>query len=151
MLVEAALAYLHLMAILTWVVFIASSTALARADWLNDAALQRLARVDRLAAVGAIAVLLTGAARVWWGLKGASWYLGQPLLWGKFALWAAMVAGGVGASRRIQSWQRASASGGGLPTAADVATVRRRLMVASHLIVLVPVLAVCLARGVGVR
>jgi len=148
---EAALAYAHLIAVLTWVVFIASSTALARTEWLNAAALRRLARVDRLAAAGAVAVLATGAARMWWGAKGAAWYLDQPLLWGKFALWAAMVAGGIGASRRIQAWQRASAGGGGLPAAHDVMAVRRRLMAASHLIVLVPLLAVALARGIAVR
>ncbi|HET7524802.1 MAG TPA: DUF2214 family protein [Burkholderiaceae bacterium] len=151
MIVEAALAYLHLIAVLTWVVFIASSTALARADWLNAAALERLARVDRLAAAGAMAALLTGLARVLWGMKGATWYIEQPLLWGKLALWLAMVAGGVGASRRIQAWQRISVGGGGLPAAQEVAAVRRRLMVASHLIIVVPVLAVCLARGIGVR
>lgn len=148
---EAALAYAHLIAVLSWVVFIASSTALARAEWLNAAALARLARVDRIAAIGAIAVLVTGVARVVWGAKGAAWMLEQPLLWGKAVLWLAMVAAGVGASRRIQVWQRTSASGGGLPAADEVATVRRRLTVASHLIVLVPLLAVCLARGIGVR
>ena len=151
MIVEAALAYLHLIAILTWVVFIASSTALARADWLNATALERLARVDRLAAVGAIAVLITGLARVLWGMKGVAWYIEQPLLWGKLALWLAMVAGGVSASRRIQAWQRASAGGNGLPPAQEVVAVRRRLMVASHLIIVIPLLAVCLARGIGVR
>jgi len=149
--VEAALAYLHLIAILTWVVFIASSTALTRPDWLNAAALQRLASVDRLAAVGAVAVLITGLARALWGVKGAPWYFEQPLLWGKAALWLAMVAAGVSASRRIQAWQRASASGAGLPAAQDVIAVRRRLMLASHLIVVVPLLAVCLARGIAVR
>jgi putative membrane protein len=148
---EAALAYLHLMAILTWVVFIGSSTALARVDWLNAAALARLARVDRLAAIGAMLVLATGFARVWWGAKGAAWYAAQPLLWGKLLLWALMVAGGLSASRRIQAWQRASAAGGALPPAADVVAVRRRLMAASHLMLLVPVAAVCLARGIGVR
>jgi putative membrane protein len=148
---EAALAYAHLIAILGWVVFIASSTALTRSDWLNTAALARLARVDRLAALGAVSVLVTGAARVLWGAKGATWYLGQPLLWGKLGLWLLMVAGGVSASRRIQAWQRASRAGGALPFAADVAAVRRRLMAASHLMVVVPLLAVCLARGIGVR
>lgn len=147
---EAALAYAHLIAILAWVVFIGSSTALTRAEWLNPAALARLARVDRLAAVGAMAVLVTGAARVAWGAKGAAWYLEQPLLWGKFALWLLM-AGGVSASRRIQRWQRQSASGGGLPAVQEVAAVRRLLMAASHLLVVVPVLAVLLARGIAVR
>ncbi|HET9207523.1 MAG TPA: DUF2214 domain-containing protein, partial [Burkholderiaceae bacterium] len=37
MVLEAALAYLHLIAILTWVVCIGSSTALTRTEWLNDA------------------------------------------------------------------------------------------------------------------
>jgi putative membrane protein len=148
---EAALAYAHLIAILTWVVFIGSSTALTRAEWLNAAALARLARVDRLAAAGAMAVLGTGVARVAWGAKGAAWYLGQPLLWGKFALWLLMVVAGVSASRRIQRWQRHSASGGDLPADHEVATVRRRLMAASHLLVIVPILAVLLARGIAVR
>jgi putative membrane protein len=148
---EAALAYAHLIAILTWVVFIGSCAALTRAEWLNGAALARLARVDRLAAAGAVATLLTGAARVTWGVKGAAWYLDQPLLWAKFALWVLMVAGGVSASRRIQAWQRSSARDGALPGAEAVAAVRKRLMAASHLIVVVPLLAVLLARGIGIR
>lgn len=148
---EAALAYLHLMAILTWVVFIGSSTALAREHWLNEAALARLARVDRIAALAALAVLLTGLARVGWGAKGPAWYGGQPLLWAKGALWLVMVMAGAGASRRIQRWQRDSAAGRGMPPAAAVAAVRRRLLAAAHLLVVIPLLAVCLARGIGVR
>jgi putative membrane protein len=151
MLLEAALAYAHLIAILTWVVFIGSTTALARAEWLNSAALARLARVDRLAAVGAMAVLLTGAARVTWGVKGAAWYGAQPLVWGKLVLWLLIVAGGISASRRIQAWHRAHARGGVLPAATEVQAVRRRLMAASHGLLLVPLLAVCVARGIGVR
>jgi putative membrane protein len=148
---EAALAYVHLISLLGWVVFIASSTALAREDWLNAAALTRLAHVDRLAGVFAMAVLASGLARVLWGIKGIAWYAAQPLLWGKFTLWLLMVVAGVSASRRIQGWQRASAASAGLPAAAEVAAVRRRLIAASHLLVVAPLLAVCLARGIGVR
>jgi putative membrane protein len=151
MMLEAALAYAHLIAILTWVVFIGSSTALTRPEWLNSAALARLARVDRLAAVGALAVLVTGAARVTWGFKGAAWYGAQPLVWGKLVLWLLIVAGGISASRRIQAWHRAHTRGGALPAAAEVLAVRRRLMTASHGLLLVPLLAVCVARGIGVR
>jgi putative membrane protein len=148
---EAALAYLHLITILTWVVFIGSSTALTRIEWLNDASLARLAWVDRIAAIAAMAVLFTGFARVAWGIKGAAWYGAQPLLWGKLVLWLAMVAIGGRASRRIQGWQRARVAGKDLPTADDVAAVRKRLMIASHLMIVVPLVAVCLARGLGVR
>lgn len=151
MLLEAALAYLHLMAILTWVVFIASTTALAREDWFNAAALARLARVDRISAVAAMAVLATGLARMAWGVKGWAWYAGQPLLWGKVVLWLALVVVGVGASRRIQAWRRTCAATGALPPMAEMAAMRKCVFGASHLIVLVPLLAVCLARGIGVR
>jgi putative membrane protein len=151
MVLEAALAYLHLMAILTWVVFIGSSTALTRPEWLNDASLARLALVDRITAIAAMAVLFTGIARVAWGVKGAAFYGAQPLLWTKLVLWLVMVVIGGRASRRIQGWQRANVAGKGLPSADEVAAVRRRLMIASHIMIIVPLVAVCLARGIGVR
>ena len=46
---ESLLAYLHLLAILSWVVFLSSTAALARVEWLNGAALLRLVTVDRVA------------------------------------------------------------------------------------------------------
>jgi putative membrane protein len=151
MVLEAALAYLHLIALLTWVVFIGSSTALARAEWLTEASLARLAQVDRIAAIAAMAVLFTGIARVAWGIKGAGWYGGQPLLWAKLLLWLVMVIVGGRASRRIQGWERNRVAGRGLPDAVEVTAVRKRLLAASHLMIVVPLVAVCLARGLGVR
>ncbi len=150
MIVEAALAYAHLAAILAWVVFLTSATALARVEWLNAAALVRLQRVDRIAVGAALVTLATGLARVAWGVKGTGWYATQPLLWGKAVLWLAMLGLGVGVTRRIATWRRRCDAGGQLPDVAGLAWVRRRLMWSTHLMVLPPLLAVLLARGIAV-
>ena len=63
MTLEAILAYLHLLAILTMVVFVASEAALCRVEWLNAAVVERLGRVDMIYGIAAVVVLATGVAR----------------------------------------------------------------------------------------
>ena len=45
---EALLAYAHILAFLMAATFLASETALCRKEWMNAAAVERLARVDML-------------------------------------------------------------------------------------------------------
>jgi putative membrane protein len=151
MIQEALLAYLHIAAILAWVVFLTSTAALARVEWLNGAALERLVRVDRIANIAGTVVLATGLARSVWGIKGASWYWQQPLLWAKLALVLAMAGIGIGITRQIAQWHRCHLKEGRLPDSAVVAGLRRRLMWSSHLTVVIPLLGVLLARGIGTR
>ena len=73
---EPLLAYLHLLAILTMVVFMGSEAALCRVQWLNAAVVERLVLIDTIYGVSAAAVLLTGVARIVWGAKGSAWYWG---------------------------------------------------------------------------
>ena len=80
MLLEALLAYLHITAVLAVVVFLTSEAALCRPEWMNAAVVRRLGRVDLLYMLAAIALLATGIARTWWGVKGTAWYWHQPLL-----------------------------------------------------------------------
>lgn len=149
MIVEAVLAYLHLMAVLSWVVFVTSAAVLTRVDSLDAAALARLVRVDLINQIAALATLATGLARTLWGAKGAVWYWGQPLLWAKLALLLIMLAAGLAASRRIAAWRRACDADGRLPSPGALAAVRRQLMWSSHLMVLPPLAGVLLARGIG--
>ena len=62
MTLEALLAYAHLLAILTLVVFIASEAALCRPEWMNATIVDRLVTVDRVYGIAAVAVLRHGAA-----------------------------------------------------------------------------------------
>lgn len=148
MMLEAALAYVHLAAILSWVVFISSTAALARIEWMNSAVVNRLVVVDRIAFIAGGLVLASGLARWWLGAKGAAWYGHQPLLWLKLALFAVMAAAALRTRRDLREWQRRLHVAGELPDADRVAALRRRVMHASHLMLVLPGAAVLLARGI---
>jgi len=149
MLTEALLAFVHLSAILGWVVFISGQATLCRADWLNAAAVRRLTRLDTAAWLAAAAVLLSGLARVQWGVKSAAWYWHNPLLMAKLTLFALSAALLAGASRRYRRWQARLAAGGPLPPEPDVRGARLRVMIATHLVAIIPLAAVLMARGYG--
>jgi putative membrane protein len=147
MIEEALLSFLHLSAILGWVVFASSQAALCRADWLNPAAVRRLARLDTILWLATAAVLLTGLARIYLGIKGAAWYWHNPLLWLKLALFVLAVLLLPGATRRYRRWRAQLDAGGPLPPEAEVRAARRLVMVATHLVAVIPLAAVFMARG----
>lgn len=147
MTLEAVLAALHLVAILTFVVFLSSQAALCRIEWLNAAVVERLARLDVICAVAGTLMIGSGVVRVLWGIKGASWYLSQPLFHLKITLVLAMVVLSFWPSLAFRRWRRDLRSTGALPAAGEVAKVRRWVMVQSHVLPVVAVIAVFWARG----
>jgi putative membrane protein len=149
MLLESLLAYLHIAAILGVVVFMTSEAALCRVEWINAAVVQRLVRVDALYLASAIAVLVTGGARTVWGIKGTAWYWSQPLLWAKVAAFVVIALISIRPTLMFLRWRRELLASGALPPAADVAEARRWVMIESHLLVLVPLPATLLARGLA--
>jgi putative membrane protein len=149
MTLEAILAYLHLLAILTMVVFMASEAALCRVEWLNRAVVERLARVDRVYGFAALAVLATGIARTWWGVKGTAWYWTNPLLHLKLGLFILIGLISIFPTRSYMRWGRSLRASGALPLEADIRRTRRLVMIEAHLLALIPLAAVFLARGFG--
>jgi len=146
---EAILAYLHLLAILTMVVFISSEAALCRVQWLNAAVVERLAKVDRVYGIAAIMVLATGVARTVWGVKGTSWYWTNPLLHVKLTLFIVVGVISIVPTLTYVRWRKTLRATGALPAEADIQKTRKLVMVQAHLIALIPLVAVFLARGFG--
>ena len=151
MTLEAILAYLHLLAILTLVVFIASEAALCRVEWINPAVVERLARVDMVYGIAALAVIATGVARTWWGMKGTAWYWTNPLLHLKLTLFVIVGVISIFPTMRYLRWRQALRTTGALPAEAEVRKTRKLVMIQAHLIALIPLVAVFLARGFGAR
>ncbi|RIX79861.1 DUF2214 family protein [Acidovorax cavernicola] len=149
MTLEAILAYLHLLAILTMVVFISSEAALCRVQWLNAAVVERLAKVDMVYGIAAIMVLATGIARTWWGVKGTAWYWTNPLLHVKLTLFIIVGVLSIFPTLTYFRWRKTLRATGKLPAEADILKTRKLVMIQAHLIAVIPLVAVFLARGFG--
>jgi putative membrane protein len=149
MTLESILAFLHLSAILAVVVFATSEAALCRAEWMNAHVVERLARVDRIYWIALVAVVLTGLARIGWGIKGGAWYWSNWLLHLKLTLTVVVLALSVRPTLRLRRWVAALRADGSLPAGEEVARVRRTVMISTHLVALIPLAAVFLARGFG--
>jgi putative membrane protein len=147
MTLESILAYAHLLAILTMVVFLSSQAALCRVQWLNAAVVERLARLDMVYGIASVAVLATGFARTAWGIKGMAWYWSQPLLHAKLTLFVVVGLLSIVPTLNYRRWLKQLRATGTLPDATAIAKTRRLVMIEAHLIAVIPLLAVFLARG----
>ncbi len=149
MTLEALLAYAHILAILTMVVFLASEAALCRVEWINAAVVERLVRIDLIYGVAAGAVFVTGLLRVFLGVKGASWYGTNHLLYVKLALFVVIGLISIKPTLMFARWRRALRASGAMPDPLQVQKARRLVMVQAHILPFIPLAAVFLARGFG--
>ena len=148
---ESWLAYAHFVAILSLVVFITSEAALCRPEWLNAAVVRRLGRLALLYLGAAVAVLLTGLARTYWGMKGGGWYWQQPLLHLKLTLFVVIGLISIQPTLAFRRWVKQVDADGTLPDAVEVRRVRRLVMIQAHIMVLIPLAGSLLARGIWTR
>ena len=151
MTLEALLAYAHLLAILTMVVFITSEAALCRIEWMNAKVVERLVRIDLIYGIGAVLVLLTGLARTWWGVKGMPWYWSNGLLHLKLGAFLVVALMSIKPTLMFRRWRKQLRASGAMPDPAQIRNAYWWVMFQAHLIALIPLAAVFLARGFGGR
>ena len=149
MILEALLQYAHILAILTLVVFLTSEAALCRSQWMNAQVVERLATVDRIYGIAALAVLATGFLRIYLGVKGEGWYWGNWLLHTKIALFVLVALLSIVPTIRFARWRRTLRESGALPPPEEVTKVRKLVMVQAHIVPFIPLAAAFLARGFG--
>ena len=94
-------------------------------------------------------MLATGLARTWWGMKGAAWYWAQPLLHAKVTLLVVIGLLSIVPTVRFVRWRRALRASGALPSDDALRSTRRLVMIETHLVAVIPLAAVFLARGYG--
>lgn len=146
---DALLAFLHFTAILVLASALGAEALLLRAQ-IAAATLRALARADLIFGIASGAVLLTGLARLFYGAKGYAFYTGNPVFWVKLALFVVVGLLSIPPTIRFIRWRRALATQPGfIPDPAELSATRRMVFIELHLLALIPLAAVFMARGLG--
>ena len=81
-------------------------------------------------------------------MKGLDWYWHQPLLHFKFGMFVVIGLISIKPTLTYRRWVKALDARQGLPEEREVRATRRLVMLQAHLLMLIPIAAVMLARGV---
>ncbi|MBM3344884.1 MAG: DUF2214 family protein [Betaproteobacteria bacterium] len=150
MITDALLAYLHFTAILILASALGAEALLLRAQ-AGAATIRSLARADILYGISSGVVIATGLLRLYFGIKGSVFYTANPVFWAKMALFVVVGLISIPPTLKFIRWRRRLAADAAfLPAAGELAAVRRIVFIELHLLALVPLAAVFMARGLGI-
>lgn len=148
-LLDAALSVAHFIAVLILAGSLATQAFVLRMPQAKPSILL-LSRADIFSGLSAILVVIAGAARVEFGLKGHDFYFASHAFWGKIAIFTLIGLLSMLPTKAFGAWRKAAlADENFAPAEADVKRVRRLVMIEVHLLALVIVFAALMARGLG--
>jgi putative membrane protein len=149
MLTDLILTVLHHVTMFALVAVLVMELMLARPDLTPDR-LTRLVRIDQAYGGLAVLMLIFGFSRVFFGLKGAEFYLGNHIFWTKIALFVLVGILSVPPTIRFTRWRRALADDPSFnPPLAEIKKARRFMHMQAAVFILIPVMAAMLGRGYG--
>jgi putative membrane protein len=146
---DAVLAYLHFAAIFALLWFLAKEWTLLRAGAAN-VDVERIAASDAWFGVSAGLVLVTGALRAAFGAKGWAFYAHNPAFHVKVTLFVIVALVSIAPTMQFLRWRKARRSDAAFRVPdAEWTRARRLIMIELHLIALIPLAAVIMARGLA--
>lgn len=146
---DALLAYLHYISIFTLIVFLSAEAVVLRPDMTPEIR-KRLGRYDAVFGFAALAVLVTGLLRVFYGAKGYAFYVHNPVFHIKVGLFILVGLLSIKPTITILRWNKQGKTlPDFVPAPSEIAQTRRWVMIESHLIIFIPLAAVLMARGIG--
>ncbi|MGN6303240.1 MAG: DUF2214 family protein [Mesorhizobium sp.] len=146
---DLVLAILHHLLVFSLAGIIAAEFVLVRND-MSASTVRRLARIDRHYGMVAMLVIVVGAARVTWGLKGWEFYVYNWVFWAKMAAFLVVGLLSIKPTMRFLAWSRqAGADADWRVPEAELASVRSTLGAEAAVFLAIPVFAAAMARGYG--
>lgn len=150
MLLDTTLAALHYVSIFLLIVFLSAEAVLCKPEYVNASTVKRLGTYDLLYFGFAMAALATGLARVFFGAKGAAFYAGSYFFWAKIATYVVIALLSIPPTLAFIRWRkRLAQDASALPSDDEIIGVRKWIMRQAHVLVLLPIFAVLMARGYG--
>jgi putative membrane protein len=146
---DAALAYLHFIAIFMLFAFLTVQAVALRGP-LDERTVRLLGRMDLWYAGSAFAVLATGFLRAGFGAKGGDFYFSGWPIYVKIALFATVGLISIKPTLTFIRWRQALERDRSWSVpAAEHALMRKIVMAEVHLAALIPIVAVIMSRGLG--
>lgn len=146
---DAILAYLHFGAIFTLIWFLAKEWTLLRVGAANID-VERLASADAGFGMSAGIVLVTGALRAAFGIKGWAFYAHNPAFHVKIGLFVLVGLISIAPTLMFLRWRKARRQAASFSVSeTEWKRARRWIMIELHLVALIPLAAVIMARGLA--
>ncbi|MGX6571484.1 putative membrane protein [Cupriavidus necator] len=151
MLTDAILSFLHFLAIFVLITLMAAEAVVLRPE-ITPAAVRRLSLYDLFYFLSAMVVLGTGLLRLFYGAKGADFYLHNPWFHAKVGVFVLIALCSLPPTFAIARWRKqARRLPDYVPAPSELKAARRWVMIEAHLVILLPLCAVMMARGIGAR
>lgn len=145
---DLLLAILHHLLIFMLAGILASELVLTRKG-LSGRELRLLGHIDRMYGIVALAIIVIGIGRVFYGLKGWEYYVTNGAFWAKMAAFAGVGILSIRPTMRILAWRRAASAESYVVPDAEIAAARGLLKAEAAVFALIPIFAAMMARGIG--
>ena len=144
---DAFLAYLHYLAIFSTAFFLLLEWTRCRIP-VDDRRARVLSRNDMAYGLSAMTALGTGLLRLFYGVNGVGFYLSNPAFHAKMTLYVAVALLSIGPTVAYRRWAKGFAANPGYAVSErEVRRVRFLLGAQIVLLLLIPAMAVMMARG----
>ncbi|MFZ5756298.1 MAG: DUF2214 family protein [Pseudomonadota bacterium] len=145
---EVIAAILHHIALLVMVGVLYTEYTLLRQDDIRPH-VATLARIDLFYGIAALVLIAAGLSRVFFYGKGLDFYLATPFFHAKMTLVVLIALLSVPPTLQFIRWRRAEREGTLAIDPRDHKRMKRFVAIEAHLVFVIPILAVLMARGYG--
>jgi putative membrane protein len=146
---DATFAFLHFASLFVLVAALGAEAFVLRLP-MSAPVIRLLARADAFYGVSAGALVAAGLCRVYFGLRGESYYLSNHAFWAKIATFIIIGLISIWPTIKFMQWRKAlRADEAFTPPEAEVKRARLIVMIEVHLLALVALFAVLMARAIG--